>query len=554
MRRVTGWTCGWIAVLGLVLQAMDARAGNRYWSNTGEGNWSLGGVGGNWTDQAEPTSADWVYIQNGGTAVCENAEFAGTLLLGETPSTGHGTIRLDDPADSLTVASSTYWGRRATGTVIQTAGTLVCTGGIQMGYFDTGLAMYDMSGGTGIFHNTCTVGNNNGRGHVVQSGGFLQVNTLRVDTDGLYELTNGTLKTISTLQINGGRMLIDGPSAVWNISNGSHTYIANGNSSVLDIHDGMITNAGSVYVGHQNTGTVNQAGGVVRQQANKSVLLGSYSTGAWGTWNLFGGSLELNYANAGALTLGSAANSEGTLNMGNAAGCGTLTQQVAGAGVTVGNSGVGLFRGWSDDGTGNKLYLTGSLTVRMGRIIADGYGTDRALDMTSFSSFVNSQDNPVDGEYGCYAQDHGELRLPSIPVSGDATYYWGEQADQDLVNSAKLDFTGASGSLAGKLYAADHGSVNPLGDMTTISVHEFSVGGMTDCDLTIRYDHTAAATAGLAEDELQLLQWSGSAWSDVTSAVNTNDNLIVASNLTTLSQFVVGAMAPAPRGTIIVIR
>ncbi len=548
-------TCGGgrvMLALALAALAGGAAGENRYWTNPGEGSWSEPA---NWGG-AEPTMADVVYIQNSGTAVCAVASVAGQLMLGE-PTGGNGTIRVDDPAASLTVSPSVsgtsfYWGRRATGTVVQTSGMLTVSNGTQMGYFATGLALYELSGGTGVFNGSIAVPQSTGNARIRQSGGLLQCNAgMNISAGGLYEMTDGTFRTRSTLQINGGRMVADGPSAVLDLS-GSHTYIANGANGVLDLYDGLVTNGGNFYVAHQRTGTVNQAGGMVKLQANKFVGLGTYNTGAFGTWNLHGGSLEVSYANAGAIILGSAANSVGTFNIGNAAGCGILTQGVAGVGLTVGNSGVGYLRGWSDGGAGNRLHLTGSLTLRTGQVAADGYGTDRTLDLTSFSGVINSLDNPLAGTSGWYAVNRGELRLPPIAVTGNNTYYWGEQGDLDLVNAARLAFTGASGTLTGKLFAVDHGAVPPTGAIRAISIHDFAVGGMTACTLAIRYDHAAAAAfPGADEARLNLYRWNGGAWVKLAASVDTTTRTITAAGLTQLGRFMIGMPTP---GTILIVQ
>jgi hypothetical protein len=543
----------WAAMCGVWALVGSAPAVNLYWTNPGEGSWADSA---NWGG-AEPTMADVVYIQNFGTAVCAAASVAGQLMLGE-PAGGNGTIRLDDPAASLTISPSVsgtsfYWGRRSTGTVVQTAGRLTVSNATQMGYFDTGLALYELSGGTGVFNGSIAVPQSTGNALIRQSGGLLQCNAgMNINGGGLYELTGGTFRTLSTLQISGGRLVADGPSAVLDLS-GAHTYIANGANGVLDLYDGLITNGGNFYVAHQRTGTVNQAGGVVKLQANKFVSLGTYFTGAFGTWNMRGGLLEVNYANAGAITLGSSANSEGTFNLGDAAGSGVLTQGVAGVGLTVGNSGVGYLRGWSDEGDGNRIHLTGALTLRTGQVTADGYGADRALDLSSFSSVINSLDNPLAGTSGWYAVNCGELRLPPLAVTGNNTYYWGEQGDLDLVNAARFAFTGASGSLTGRLVAVDHGSAPSLGALKAISVHAFAVGGMTACDLAIRYDHAAAAIEGLVESDLKLYRWSGSTWQNVTTSVDTGTRTIHANGLTALGSFAVGALVPV-RGTLVLIQ
>jgi hypothetical protein len=337
--------------LALAAWAGGAAGANRYWSNTGEGNWSEPA---NWGG-TEPTFSDSAWIVNGGTAVCANAEVTGTLMLGENNS-GDGTLRLDDPSASLTVATSVsgtsfYWGRRAIGTVVQTSGMLTVSNSTQMGYYASGLSKYVISGGTGIFMGTLVVGNSQGNGLVLQSGGLVQFKGgWTINTEGHYELTGGTLDTsTATLNMIGGRLLVDGPLAVMKSTAGALVYVNNSTSvdgAVLEIRDGLVTNLG-FNVGHQRRGTVHQTGGLVTQPTGRLVALGTYSSGV-GIWNLHGGTLALGKHATTAyrcLEIGSVGNATGTFYMGSATGCGVLTQQVAGSGLFVGNSGIGEFIG-----------------------------------------------------------------------------------------------------------------------------------------------------------------------------------------------------------------
>ncbi len=554
-------TCGGGRVMvAMVLAALAGGAAgeNRYWTHPGEGSWADSA---NWGG-AEPTMGDVAYIQNSGTAVCAVASVAGQLMLGEATG-GNGTIRLDDPAASLTVSPSVlgtsfYWGRRSTGTVVQTSGMLTVSNSTQMGYFASGLSKYVISGGTGIFMGPLVVGNNQGNGLVLQSGGLVQFKGgWTINTEGQYELTGGTLDTAAlTLTITGGRLLVDGPSAVMNSTAGALVYVNNSTSvdgAVLDIRNGLVTNLG-FNVGHQRRGTVNQTGGLITQPMGRLIALGTYSSGV-GIWNLHGGTLALGkHATTAYLSLqiGSVNNATGTFYMGSATGCGVLTQQVAGSGMYVGNGGIGEFVGWSDGGAGNRFFLTGASYLNRGRVIADGYGTDRALDITSLASLGSTVNNARDGTFGCYARNRGELRLPRIAVSGNNTYYWGEQGSLDLVNAARLAFTGASGTLTGRLYAADHGAVPPTGAIQAVSIHDFTVGSMTACTLAIRYDHAAAAELpGADEARLNLYRWNGGAWVKLASSVDTTTRTITAAGLTQLGRFMIGMPTP---GTILFIQ
>jgi hypothetical protein len=296
-----------------------------------------------------------------------------------------------------------------------------------------------------------------------------------------------------------------------------------------------------------------QTGGTVTIGPGYNLQIGYGATGT-GVWHQAGGTLVLaknpTWLDRSFVIGGSG---RGVFNLGDAEGCGIVTQGVAGIGVAVrwNAAGTGLLRGWSNSGSGNRWFLTGPIYMS-GQVVADGYGTDRALDLSGMGAMNNATDNTRDGVNGWYAIARGELRLPPLTVSGNNTYYWGEQVDLDLVNGARLAFTGASGKLTGKLFAVDHGAVQPAGAIRAISVHDFAVGGMTACTLKIRYDHAAAAELpGADEARLNLYRWNGGAWVKLAASVDTATRTITAAGLTQLGRFMIGMPTP---GTILFVQ
>ena len=95
----------------------------------------------------------------------------------------------------------------------------------------------------------------------------------------------------------------------------------------------------------------------------------------------------------------------------------------------------GLVQGWGTISTGGEL-------INNGKIVADGYGHLRSLDLSDFSSVSNTIDNPPDGTNGWYAENGASLTLPPIAVApGTHTYTWGENPldpTLDLVNSVRF--------------------------------------------------------------------------------------------------------------------
>jgi hypothetical protein len=168
--------------------------------------------------------------------------------------------------------------------------------------------------------------------------------------------------------------------------------------------------------------------------------------------------------------------------------------------------GTGELRGWG------AVKLSGAL-INNGRVVADGYGQDRTLDMSSFtlvrSDFAQRSDTPR----GWYAKNGGKLELPAIAVSaGTATYTWGDNNDGapiDMVNSARVTLSNASaqGAMQIALSATDRSDVPALPSAHTfIGVWDFSLIGaqVEGVDLLVRYDDTLARALGLDENVLKL--------------------------------------------------
>jgi RNA polymerase sigma factor (sigma-70 family) len=276
-----------------------------------------------------------------------------------------------------------------------------------------------------------------------------------------------------------------------------------------------ITNK-DVVVGHLGAGVATQTGGL---HALDSLYLGVVKTGR-GMYQLTGGELQFTASPVGpdapthSLEIGGAG--EGLFLLGNADSTGQITQVGETGGpvdLTVGaiRSANGTLRGWGTVG------LTGRV-ANNGRIIADGYGQDRSLDLSSFTTVTNDFINR-NGAKGWYAVNHGRLDLPAIAVSqGASTYTWGGSNDDvrpTLVNSARLTFTGVTADATVKIallaldrsdtpaFPADHHLVGLWSfDQTNLS----ATGGL---DLLVRYDDALAAEKGLDENVLKLWKYDG---------------------------------------------
>jgi RNA polymerase sigma factor (sigma-70 family) len=287
-------------------------------------------------------------------------------------------------------------------------------------------------------------------------------------------------------------------------------------NSYFELGAGNVAVNKDVIVGHLGSGVANQTGGL---HTLDSLYLGVIKTGR-GMYQLTGGELQFTASPVGAdvaahsLEIGGAG--EGVFLLGNADSTGQITQVGETGGpvnLTVGaiRSANGTLRGWGTVG------LTGTVSNN-GRIIADGYGQDRSLDLSSFATVTNDFLNR-NGAKGWYAVNHGRLDLPPIAVSrGTNTYTWGGSNDDEritLVNSARLTFTDVQSDATVKiaLLALDRSDTPAFPtDHHLVGMWSFDQSDLTGAggmDLLVRYDDAVAAAKGLDENVLKLWKYDG---------------------------------------------
>jgi len=196
--------------------------------------------------------------------------------------------------------------------------------------------------------------------------------------------------------------------------------------------------------------------------------------------------------------------------------------------------------------------LSGTITNN-GRVIANGYGVDSTLDLSSFSGIANTVDN-IDAngstDNGWFVEDHGKLVLPAFTIaSGDSTRYWGEDGDLDLVNAVKMDFHGVTGGdLSISLIDRDHAEM-PTFDVTgspgtpavllggwyfdTSGGFDFGTGTV---DLTFRYDDALAdLLVGFTEGDTKLYHYTGGAWVEESFTLYTENNYLEVTGVNSFS-------------------
>ena len=368
-----------------------------------------------------------------------------------------------------------------------------------------------------------------------------------------WTISGGTLRSVLGDAPTTGLVLGGGTGTVTLAQTGGvlfTKYLNISTRATYNLSGGANTN-GSVYV----NGTLNQTNGVVYN--NFDVFIGS-AAAKTGTYTMVNGSFRSRGFN-----IAKVADSVGTFTM----SVGTFTMVAGGGGSGVDDyfqigatNGIGagtlVLKGGTVGGNssdGMRIYNTGTVRgygtvnigarpiVMRGKVVADGEGIDRTLNLSSFTIGVT---NPVDNvsDKGWYATSHGKLVLPNVAVNAATTniYNWGESQDDttiDLVNSARFVFTGlsGSGSLTGSVVAVDSSVANPSGDRK-ISVHEFGLSGpsFTKCTLTIRYDGSVAP--GL-ENKMVMARWTGANWAKVATTVDTTNHWITAADLTALGRF-----------------
>jgi T5SS/PEP-CTERM-associated repeat protein len=509
------------------------------------------------------------FTQTGGTNSSlppGNSGTTGSLYLGYAAA-DQGTYNLGG-AGAISAMGFEYVGYSGTGTFVQTGGTNGLSF-MYLGYSATGSGSYVLTAGSCsqwmayVGYNgsgsltqsggTNTISNGNGRlslgyrpgavgAYNLNGSGVLNVNGAAYVGDsgtGVFTQTGGTVTIIFPTGWSGDTT--DGNLYIGNVAGSSGTFNLSGTGQLT----ASSTPTGQEYVGNVGSGTFAQSGGT---NTVNNLYIGYYS-GSVGVYSLSGGSLRISRAtSANCLCVG--ASGSGEFLVGDAAGAGTVSEMGAGTGVgltvrqNIGAS--GTVEGWGVVG------LSGGLTNN-GRVIADGYGQDRTLDFSSFSSVSNGIPNiPADGATtnGWFAQNGGMLVLPPLAVApGTHTYNWGDSAQisqTDLVNSVQIAISDVitTGPLAGSLLSPDRSDVPPpppyvrfIGVWNFVAEPYLAFGGET---LTFRYDDAMAASLGMNDNLLRVYDLQNGQWIDVTGGLDTVNNLISTDTQTGFSEFAVG--------------
>lgn len=513
----------------------DAHAVDRYWDDGGtDDNWSNAT---NWSGDAEPTAEDDAYI-------------------------GHASYDTDARvtiSQSGEVCRRLYMGYHAgtTGMVTMSAGRLTISTGAAYVVFigNSGYGKFTQNGGVVSNYNGYPAIGFGGfsKGDYVLNGGELinvgPVSELHVArfNNSVATFTQGTGTTVTLRRLYCGVYV-----------NSMGTYTMSGgvlNVERLDLGLGASGGSTGIFIQRGGTNTVSGTGawiGVTSSSTGRYEITGgelivsnelyigaagttgTLDVGPSGTVTCVSGTFRVGDAGVGAL--GTCLVRGGTINAGD-----LMVRRLSAA--------TGTLRGWG------PVKITGPFTMN-GLTIADGFGADRVLALTNYTSLANSIANSVSGTNGWYAENKGKLDLKGIPVASDGTYYWGDTAAPDLINAVQFDFSGVSGGgeLLGSLLATNRFDVPRYtkGSSKIAAVWEFATNNFTftSADVTFRYDHVAAAGLGISESALKVYRHDGGQsgqWMLITNySVTTNNKTITASNITALAFYAVGDGIESP--------
>ncbi len=393
----------------------------------------------NWWDGIRPTTGDYAYINNGGTAcITLTDETCRNLYLGSSVSEA-GT--LDITGGSL-ISFLEYIGDQGSGTVTQSDGYHRPGYLLTLGYSANGVGNYTLSGGTlniGIPGYQSGMANGrigyDGTGHFTQSGGNHYIrDSLGLGCNqgsiGTYDLQDGFL-SLGKFEIIG-----DGGYGSFTQSGGLNcAYLGilignnQGGSGTFEISGGRLW-VGSFYsrIGGYGTGTFTQTGGLVEVDTSQFYL--GHSPGSSGTYNLNGGTLVISsiMQGEGAATFnfgGGTLKASGALNTSLPM---TLTGAGGNANVDTNGQAVTLAGQLSGSGGLNKLGA-GTLTLSA----ANGYTGPTAINtgtlkLGSTASLASSTIDVGDGTTfdvsavsGGYSLGAGQTLKGSGTVVGDVT-------------------------------------------------------------------------------------------------------------------------------------
>lgn len=376
-----------------------------------------------------------------------------------------------------------------------------------------------------------TVGMTNGKGRIVLNGGELDLtddgNRLRLGYLGEGSLEwNGGAINLARLYVghaasSSGRLVVNTGADQAFVS---QLYVAGGGNGVVKVADNAVmktywAKVGSNKVGGEADVEIGECGSLV---VHERLELGGFvyknpddltESESWdwigrGSLTMKGGDLKLLYdTGSGSVKL-------------------YVGRQQNGESRFTGAE--GTIRGWGRIMGATYSDNTVRMQMGLGRIVGDGAGEERLLDLTPVINIKNELTNPADGTTGWYAENKGAVHYPRIWFSGGtSSFCFGTDktaGEPDFVNSLKFTVTTSTvGHFRGGLYAADRTDLSldklpphrGVIDVWKLGVFDSTVDGnpvsFSGLSLKIRYDQTKVASA----DKLVLYRYAGGRWTKV---------------------------------------
>ncbi len=473
------------------------------------GAWTNGAI---WSLGVEPISTDNVQIYNSGYAIItEEGEVCNDLRLGLVKT---GTVEITSGSLAIGYDLALGYDVGGYGAVIQSGGNVTISHAVYFGRTAGGEGAYTLSGGTVTnLNNWYIAAKTNSSGTITVSGDS------HLHAGNLYLGENGE----ATMEQSGGTVTVDDALNIGETAGmGVGSYKLDGGNLL-----------GRLRVGRHGIGTFTQNGGTNQTFLSSSEFRVGYYVDGTGTYNLSGGTLIV----SNQVMVGY--QGDGTFNFGDANSTGIFKESGTThlfIGYSAGSE--GTLRGWG------IVNLTGSL-YNMGRVIADGYGTDRTLDFSSMNGMIqNNRANA--GNDGWFAQNHGKLTLPPLSINGGHNY-WGEDGDLDLINAVDILQVSGGGIVNGSLFAPDYSSIPP--GLILLNVWEFTNATFT-AEFTFLYDEASLSSQNLDETNLSVWRYDGSNWVDVTATFDATNNKIT----TTVVSPGMFAIGRRPVGTTVIIK
>jgi fibronectin-binding autotransporter adhesin len=315
----------------MLLAASSAPATDRYWSGSLD-DWTTSI---DWTGHTVPSSSDYAYIGNGGTAIVSLPGAAcSNLRLGWGQS---GTIQMTN--GSLTVGNTLFVGSSVTGTFTQSGGTNTILGTLYLGSYPGITGTYNLNGGT------------------------LALRQIALGPTYAFNFNGGTLKALGPFSLS-----LSLPISL-NTPGGNATIDSNGYSVLVF---GLLSGPGSLM-----------------KAGNGTLRLDNSSNSYGGETIISAGTLQLGIANA--IPSGSVVTDNGTFDVsglscaiGGLAGGGYVNGTYGAPILTIGGSGTNTFAGVIQNSgatsfsvqyngsalqilTGNNTY-TGETTITAGTL------------------------------------------------------------------------------------------------------------------------------------------------------------------------------------------